>query len=84
MSNDPTALPGIAVFLPSNLLAPNCNPGGDPETPVAAERGPLETCDRLELKTRDFNNPEMPVAAERGSLEMRDRLGLETRDLNNL
>ena len=46
---------------------------------MAAERGPLETRDRLGLETRDLNNPETPVAAERGlQPETRDGLELET------
>ena len=53
--------------------------GGEPETLVVAERGPLETRDLPGLETRDPNNSETPVVAERClQPEMRDRLELET------
>ena len=51
---------------------------------MAAERGPLETRDRLGLEMRDLNHLETPVAAERYlQPETRDRLELKRLWLQN-
>ena len=56
MSIDPTALPGIALFLPSDCLAPKCNP-------------PLANANRLSTRNGNIDDLNIPDFVDEGHVD---------------